>query len=188
MSTGETLTLIVLSATLLAVLWYAWEARRQAKASFQMAQEMENSRQASVRPVLNIAADVPNRVSDALKDDKPTTPSYSGAILTNVGTGPALDVSCLFHRLDLNENQEMNLGIIEVGGIYPLGGRPGQLRVSNLLLAVVDGTKEAKIIFVRYGDIYGNEYESSREIVYDDDLKSFSPGKLTTRKIRDNSP
>ncbi len=50
----QTAVAVVLILTLGAVLWYACEARKQAKASTEMAQEMRLSRQDESRPVLDL--------------------------------------------------------------------------------------------------------------------------------------
>ncbi len=54
MSTGDWIQTGVLAATLLGVLWYAWEARKQAKGSVTMARYMNQARFDAARPVIEI--------------------------------------------------------------------------------------------------------------------------------------
>jgi hypothetical protein len=84
MNAGEGIQIgvtVVLTLTLGAVLWYAWEARKQAKASARMAE-------ATLRPVM-VSWTGPERVGEA----------WGGHVYTvgyqNVGSGPAVNIS--FH-------------------------------------------------------------------------------------------
>lgn len=58
----QTYIAAILTLTLLAVGWYAWEARKQATASLEMAREMRETRYADLLPVLDFAfvEEVPN--------------------------------------------------------------------------------------------------------------------------------
>ena len=72
MSTSEA-TLVILGVTLLGVFWYAWEARKQAKASARMAE-------ASLRPVL-------------LLWTLPGSEHMYVVYYQNIGSGPAINIS-----------------------------------------------------------------------------------------------
>ena len=63
----------VLTATLVLVLWYAWETRRQAKASVQMAMAMREQVLAADRPFLLI--EVPGPESTEFAEVMSTLPT-----------------------------------------------------------------------------------------------------------------
>jgi hypothetical protein len=77
MSTGDCIQLwiaLVLSLTLLAVVWYAWEARKQAKASFQLVDT-------GMRPILE------QWIGSTPLNDPVLVLRYG-----NIGNGPAVDI------------------------------------------------------------------------------------------------
>jgi hypothetical protein len=74
---------VVLTLTLGAVLWYAWEARKQAKASARMAAEIRRQRLSVSQPVV---------VSKPLAVKRETSQNNVLLKLTNVGNGPAIRV------------------------------------------------------------------------------------------------
>ena len=86
MTTGEWIQIsvgVVLTLTLLAVCWYAWEARKQAKASARMAEEMRRQRLSVSQPVVVVRIlrvdELPSRHTVRLR-------------ATNAGNGPAIRV------------------------------------------------------------------------------------------------
>ena len=108
MSTGEWVVAVVLILTLGAVLWYAWEARKQAKASVKMAEEMREQRLDADRPYLLI--EVPelgaaeweqlNGGSAAEPDGFAAFPKRMLYRVYNAGRGPAKEIfTTLLHSL-----------------------------------------------------------------------------------------
>ncbi|MGQ9572884.1 MAG: hypothetical protein ACUVV3_06840 [Dehalococcoidia bacterium] len=100
MSTGEWVVAVVLILTLGAVLWYAWEARKQAAASLRMAEEMREQRLDLDRPYLLLEV----RNLDALdwkdlNDPSAAEPDPGAAYprsmtyrVHNAGRGPAKEI------------------------------------------------------------------------------------------------
>jgi hypothetical protein len=88
---------VVLTLTLLAVCWYAWEARKQAKASVRMAEEMREQRLAEDRPHLLIGltdwepGGWEGRPSEG-ETVQDSHPSKVTLVVRNVGRGPAKDL------------------------------------------------------------------------------------------------
>lgn len=94
-------TLIVLSVTLVAVLWYVWETRSLARATKRMGE-------ASLRPVLTVWMPPPLR-------------SLSTNMLRfeyrNIGNGPALNIQW---TLGNDRDDRLSMGTDEVNGIVEL--------------------------------------------------------------------
>lgn len=94
---------VVLFFTLLAVLWYAWEARQmtkaakeQVEASVNMAEEAKQQRRDSVKPVVVFRGYVTGtKGGDILSNIVDVAGGLAGIALDNIGIGPALDVRAL---------------------------------------------------------------------------------------------
>lgn len=87
MTTGEWIQIsvgAVLTLTLGAILWYAWEARKQAKASAAMAVEMAEQRLAAYQPL--VVVQLPQKALEYY-------PARVAFTVKNVGSGPAIDVA-----------------------------------------------------------------------------------------------
>lgn len=90
----------VLTATLVAVLWYAWETRKQAKASVQMADAMREQTLAADRPFLLVevprleATEFLESPSDSQPEPDPHAGYPKGLVyrVFNAGRGPAKEI------------------------------------------------------------------------------------------------
>ncbi len=185
MSTSEVLTLIVLAATLIGVLWYASEARKQAKASLQMAAEMKRSRQDSVRPVLNIAGELPSSLRDTILELQKKVPAFAQVVLKNIGVGPALHIQFTFYRDDGEPSPLLTIGAIEAGMDYFGAGQLGDPRLSPLRLPVTTTEDGGHQVAVTYKDVYGIRWESIRELSYVEAVSGYQLGPLIIRRIGD---
>ena len=104
MSTGEWIQIsvgVVLTLTLLAVCWYAWEARKQAKASARVAE-------AALRPVMTLWAEdhAPESLAGA---EVSYTMGYK-----NIGNGPALNIRFSLGFVDgrwLEQDARVSMGV-----------------------------------------------------------------------------
>ena len=160
MNTGEWIQIgvaVVLTLTLGAVLWYAWEARKQAKASARMAEEMRQQRLIGLQPIV-----VPSALS--------VTTSCIAATLANVGSGPSFDLS--FYLRSLDRGKEVDQG----GGVQVL--KPGEdVRVEFRPQGVFDekwepDTGQSILVFppgqytlvASYDDLYGNHLSAVRPL------------------------
>ena len=158
MNTGDGIQIgvaVVLTLNLGAVLWYAWEARKQAKASAKMAQEMREQRLIGVQPVV-----VPSVQSVTGLD-------IAGTVV-NVGSGPSFDLS--FRLQSVDSDKEVDEG----GEVQVL--KPGdQQRVEFQPRDVFEEQRDTftqqnvhvfplgKYRFVAaYRDLYGNALSATR--------------------------
>ena len=119
MSTGDGIHLgvgIVLAVTMVGVWWYAWEARKQAKASLKMTQEMRHQRLISVQPIVVPLALV---VSD--RDIE--------AVVANVGNGPSFDLSFCLQSLETGKEVDEGSGaqVLRPGEQMPIRFRPKEV-------------------------------------------------------------
>jgi len=116
MNTGDGIQIgvaVVLTLTLLAVCWYAWEARKQAAASVEMAQEMRQQRLIGVQPIV-----VPLALLVGNRDIQ--------AIVANVGSGPSFDLSFCLQSLDTGNEVDEGSGaqVLKAGDQVAIGFLP----------------------------------------------------------------
>jgi cbb3-type cytochrome oxidase subunit 3 len=145
---------VILTLTLVGVLWYAWEARKQAKASMQIARETRLSRQDELRPVLNIQKAAPEefgtgRVAMARHLAQATGDDHIWCTLENVGAGPAVNIRGRFLQRDRAQS-ESALGTLGVRGTSV----PWPLVVENGFVQVL------------YEDVYGRQFLSCRPVTF----------------------
>jgi len=162
MSTGEWVVAVVLILTLGAVLWYAWEARKQAAASARMAEEMREQRRDAARPVINIGLgsyerDLEARAKQALGK---AFPAAIQCQLRNIGVGPALNV-----RFQVDDGQGGSY-LLQIGAL-----EAGEADKVQQHLTVADSTveQERKLLQVFYEDVFGNTVESRRDLSLSED-------------------
>ena len=96
MSSGEATQIavaVVLTLTLAAVLWYASEARKQAKANAEMAREMRAQRLSSSRPIVLLSPLAEERGQERIRLAlEGPLPDSAPVTLANVGPGIAVGV------------------------------------------------------------------------------------------------
>ncbi len=161
MSTGEWVVAVVLILTLGAVLWYAWEARKQATASARMAEETEQARYDSLRPVIDLA---PNekRAADYIKQglDK-ALPAEIECRLRNIGAGPALNIEFCMHHAEKQVGVPFKMGALGAGDSDPRG--------HHLSLEAAQDGRGLKVVRVHYEDVFHRTLVSWREVSLDED-------------------
>ena len=148
---------VILTLTLFGVLWYACEARKQAKATTEqakataeIARETRLSRQDGLRPVLDIQKLAPEEFGTGLEAmAQRISQEDVRCKLKNVGAGPAVNISSLTLQRD-GTQIEGNMGTLGVGE----WSIPWPLIVDN-------GFLEA-----RYQDVYGRRFLSRRPVTF----------------------
>lgn len=150
----EAAVAVILALTLIAVLWYAWEARKQATASNEVAQETRLSRQDALRPVLDFRKLAPEdfgtgREAMARRFAEMWGDNHVSCRLKNVGAGPAVNISSRALQRDGAEIEaDMGtLGIGESSVLWPLVVSEGLLQV-------------------HYEDVYGRRLFSRRAVTF----------------------
>ena len=160
---------IVLTFTLGAVLWYAWESRKQAKASMRMALEMERARCDAARPVMEVSTRRA-MAGELLVASTTRPPPVLNCELRNVGMGPALNV-----EVDIRDGNGnvvgRRLGVFGVGESIP----------QNLLAIRVLEQGVKGLLQVRYEDVFGNTWFSEYELSASEERVEFGP--LSLRQI-----
>jgi|GEM_PF-6046208 len=119
MSTGEWVVAVVLILTLGAVLWYAWEARKQAAASARVAE-------AALRPVMLLWTELNPAVC---QHDIQAYKVY----YRNIGSGPAINISFHLEPPDgdwLEPSERVGMGIHEETGVTEIVLAPVPDRLS----------------------------------------------------------
>jgi len=185
MNTGDWIQVFVLAATLLAVLWYAWEARKQAKASARIAEEAREQRLLTTRPILllspvaeeqgwdgDIARDIirlalPGPLADA-------TPVR----IVNVGTGVAVEVKVPY-ELPAQNPAEAVIDYLPAGS--------GHME-RNFHLAPKQGRGNQRVLKITYYDVFGNVYESTREFHKEPGSQDYLFTPLRHREVRRGGP
>ena len=148
--------LISLYAGLVGItLVYAVGAHRQANASYEMAKEMREQKFESVRPIIEIqrGGDTDRRMSEEVAGSQGHTGYGLSCKISNIGLGPALEIKSLVKTgADISEIRDF--GVLTKGEkIY-----------TGLLSQEQEDSRKALVVI--YNDIYGREFESSREVGY----------------------
>ena len=161
---------VVLTLTLLAVLWYAWEARKQAKASVRMAEEMEQTRFATAKPIIELRPkdfDSTEGLNIALGGPPPTNLECR---LRNVGVGPALNVVIpirMNHDIEGTRREDVLQPDEESGWR------------DHVALDMKEGEGVARVF---YEDVFGNRWESRYRIFLSEEKWQFGPLQIVRRE------
>ena len=176
---------VVLTLTLLAVVYYAKQANRQAEgslrqaeASLKMAEEMREARHGGVLPVVDFVLE-PLDGSEQLKRvfqiKAGHLPETQWGALRNIGLGPALDIRFPTKLGDMGPSWPVvgHLGIGEVAKTE----LSGLERWPFCLEPISDSVKR---LHVEYRDAYGRVYESWRDVTFDIADGGWETGPLHT--------
>jgi len=164
---------VVVASLVGATIVYARAAKQQADASVRMAEEMKEQRYAALRPIIDIVKWKVRYPRDVVKqEDDIRSGQLQGlpGILHNIGVGPAIDVYS-FIQISNNERQFHVFGTLATGATTP---------EEELSLEQRDGHT---ILIAYYKDVYGNLFESSREVTVDRDKLSVNVGELKVRPL-----
>ena len=153
---------LVLTLTLAAVLWYAWEARKQAKASVRMATEMEQGRYDSLRPVIDVILREPPSKDWLNQAYSKAFPAEMECRLRNIGVGPALNIEFYVYHPDEPRVVRFKMGALAAGESD--GGRHHHLTLEGL-----QERPDARVLRVWYEDVFGRALQSWREASLDED-------------------
>lgn len=158
---------------------YAISAVRQADASMKMAEEMKDARYDALRPIIDIVEQTvePREMATrAYNAREGIFPKKLSCLIRNIGVGPAIEVYSFIVDAS-GETCRWDYGSIPVAiGEEEMGYRremPLSLRQRG----------EHKALVVRYKDVYGNLFESSREVTFNKEKSACSIGPLKIRKI-----
>jgi hypothetical protein len=173
----------VLSVTLGAVLWYAWEARKQAKASERMADEMLETRHGTVLPVIDFVTEQGSggeAIVEVLRIHEGIYPETFHGRLKNIGYGPALDVrfQTKLYGMDPGWQHVYRVGRDEyaVSEFVP-NPNPNW----PIYLEPVNGS--VKRLRVEYHNVYGRAYRAYRDVSFDPATGDTQVGHLRTEPI-----
>lgn len=169
---------VVLTLTLLAVFWYAWEARKQSKATVQMAKEMVESRHGSVLPFMDFVTERGRGVeviAEALRIQEGNLPETFHGRMENIGFGPALDLKFQIKLHDMEPNWK-HIPRVEVG--QPAQDELARTQAWHIFLEPVDDF--VKRLRVDYHNVYGRPYQSWRDVNFDVETGNTTVGPLHT--------
>ena len=145
-------TISVLGVTLLAVLWYAWEARKQAKATEHMVKETRRQREDAFLPILNIVRLVSGNdlIRSGVYAIKGQIQPDLNCDTKNVGIGPALDVEWLTLGTGLQQRAREP--------VLP----PGEHIEVNLVAE--QGSNGTHFVAMQYRDVLGRHIMSRKSV------------------------
>lgn len=147
----QAISAVVLALTLIAVVCYAYQTRKQAKATERMTEEMLESRHGTVLPVLDFVLEDLN-LDEIFAIKEGQFPESVNGHIENIGLGPALDVT--FQT--------------KLGSEAPRGEKIGFMRVGasseKWFFHLEPCSQAIKRLGVEYRNAYGRDYKSSREV------------------------
>jgi hypothetical protein len=173
---------VVLTLTLGAVLWYACEARKQAKAANAMADEMRQQRLGEQMPLVLMDADRLNFSTGGRKPgpDRRVEDCYPDMIkvrLINVGSGPAIDIDITAIHPKAHYSRSATKGYLLPGestdyetteSIYPPTGRGLSELLADCRVNVESGYSVG--VVARYRDVHERTWVTWLALDYDWDL------------------
>ncbi|NIN68152.1 MAG: hypothetical protein GTO63_26280 [Anaerolineae bacterium] len=172
---------VVLTLTLGAVLCYAWEARKQAKASERIADEMLETRHGTILPVIDFVTEEGSgaeAIVEVLRIQEGILPEELPARLQNIGFGPALDIR---FQVKLHDMEPVWKHIPRVRVEEYVKDELTSLEQWHVFLEPTGGS--AKRLTVEFHNVYGRAYRSWRDVTFDLDTGDTKVGPLQTRAI-----
>jgi hypothetical protein len=163
-----TVALVAVTAT------YAASAHEQAEASKKMAEEMMQQRYTAVMPVVDIQepreGEHPRAVAErAYQIRGGENLENLPCVLQNIGLGPAVDVcSCIFFA---GQRRMWDIGTLGVS------------KETDRMPLSIEQKNGQSILVAYYRDVYGQSFESSREVIIDQAGSSYKIGSLKIRKL-----
>ncbi len=160
---------------------YAISTHRQAEASVKMAEEMREQRYDAVHPVIDIQKEEsPDaHVSQGLVALFEDTSRGLSCILHNIGIGPAIGVYSFIEDAR-GETCRRDFGSIPVAiGEEQMGYTP-EIRL------FLETRNNHRALVAYYKDVYGNFFESSREVTLNKEKSACEIGSLQIRPIKED--
>jgi hypothetical protein len=181
MSTGDWIQVSVLGATLLAVCWYAWEARKQARANTEMAREMREQRLLTTRPILLLSpvAEEHGRWNEGTANEiirlaLPGPLAEATPVrIANVGAGVAVEIKVPY-KLSERSPAERVIDYLAAGS--------AEIE-NNFHLAPAEESHNQRTLKITYHDVFGNSYESRREFQKQPDSQHYVFTALVHREL-----
>jgi len=175
------LALVVVTAV------YAWltrdmskAAREQTQRAAELAEETRTSRLDSLRPILEIRpVEVLHShvlLKQGLLAKEGRLPPNLNCSVRNIGPGPALNVLLHTWRPDLEEPGSLQLGAIAAG--ENVGARELHLEPAD--------EADKRLLRVKYEDLYGRKFLSSREVQVVPREGTFEIGPLRVQGIEES--
>jgi hypothetical protein len=169
---------VVLALTLVAVVWYGWQARKQAEASARMAEEMREQRLLTTRPILLLSPVAQEAgtgtAEEGLRLALPgPLPDTTPVRIINIGPGMAVEirVPC---KLAAESPHEAMIDYLSCGS---------EKVVPVFYLAAEQGDSSQRILRITYQDVFGNRYESTREFRKEPDSQDYVFAPLVYREL-----
>lgn len=165
----------ILLATLIAVMWYAWEARRQVEATNKAIRN-------SLHPILDILRSSDTDNPESLSP-RPPINFYDSADapmlrfqVHNMGNGPAINIFCL-----IKDGTGSVLVPVEQASLSPLASR--QWSETRAVLRAGEASKISNIE-LNYCDVFGEQHETLLSVVLD--KNSYGPSAYFEVKKREH--
>ena len=176
-TTGEAIEIILLFGLVVVTAIYARRTSDIADATREQAKEMREQRYDAIRPIIDIERPWPLREEDRARELIAAT---SGDLsvdlacnLRNIGLGPAIDVYS-FTKMRGGESRRRDFGTLA----------KNQEAIGSTSLSVQQ--KGSRIfLVVYYRDVYGRNFESSREVKLDREKQRWELGRLDTHFLKE---
>ena len=146
-------TLVLYAGLIVVTILYAYFTFGVAQASLKMAEEMREQRYGAVRPIIDIVreADGARVLGEAMEGSVGQITDGLLCRICNIGVGPAMDVVTVVMSFSVG-SMKKSFGTMGVGD-----------HTEPYLLSIMQGSGRQELC-VYYSDIYGNRYQSRREV------------------------
>ena len=180
--TAQTIQLIITFVLVLVTVAYvlrtaeiAKATRQQADASVKMAEEMKQQRYDAVRPIVDIVIKEQSiTAQESISQAYGAKPKDLPCKLRNVGVGPAIKVYSFIEDIDDPDGNPRRWDF----GILPSAARKGEMEYTQEMRLLLMQKDNQRALVAHYEDVYGNTFESIREVNLDKVIRSRGPVKI----------
>ena len=180
--TAQTIQLIITFVLVLVTVAYvmrtteiAKATRQQADASVKMAKEMKQQRYDAVRPIVDIVIKEQSiTAQESISQGYGDKPKDLPCQLRNVGVGPAIRVYSFIKDIDDPDGNPRRWDF----GILPSAAREGEMEYTQEMRLLLMQKDNQRALVAHYEDVYGNTFESIREVNLDEVIRSRGPVKI----------
>ena len=148
-----------------------------------MAEEMRNTRYDALRPILDIV-EQPASGEEMIKrgfDIKSGQLRGLPCMLRNIGVGPALNAHSLIENAE-GEPRRWNFGAV------PVAIGEEEMGCTHTMQLFLEQRDDNRVLVAYYEDVYGNLFESSREVSVSKERVCYEVSSLKVRKITKEEP
>ena len=176
---SDRLQILLMFGLVAVTISYAWSASKQANANMKMAEEMKEQRYDALRPIIDIwvQLDATDLIEQGFNALKGKFPENLPCRLRNIGVGPAIE---LYSFIEGPEGKSRRRDFDAI----PVAIGEEEMGYTREMRLPLEQRDDHRALVVYYKDVYGNLFESSREVSVEKGKKMVNIGPLKVHPLR----